>query len=85
MLTDFSKWVKTQGTSIPKHDLAPLITAKIMYFKEPDNSYSTIAGLAYLRTACLVGSSQSYSTSVNQDQGVFWSGLFTLVHELGHK
>ncbi|OXA44498.1 zinc metalloproteinase/disintegrin [Folsomia candida] len=71
ILPDFGRYLVTNGSAFPPHDLGALLTGVSM---------GNIAGLAYRGGACR----ETVRASITLDAGAVFRGVGTLTHEMGH-
>lgn len=87
ILEDFSKWCYQNQQVVPAHDLAALITGKNMYTLDANGRYNEgVTGYAYVKGACWVNDQERkyMGTSVTEDIGGYWYGVFSVAHEFAH-
>jgi hypothetical protein len=87
ILDSFSKWLYSYQRNVPAHDLAALITGKDMYTLDAGGKYTDgVTGYAYVKGACWVNDAEKkyMGTSVTEDIGGYWYGVFSIAHEFAH-
>jgi len=87
VLEDFAKWTYSNSRQTPKYDLAAIISGADMKMKDSSGAYSSgVAGLAYLKGACWNSTHHKMylGTSVSEDIGGYYNGVFTVAHEFAH-
>ncbi|XP_035711468.1 venom metalloproteinase antarease-like TtrivMP_A [Folsomia candida] len=85
VLDSFSTWAYTNQASGPKFDMAAVISGVDLQSKDSSGVYSkSVAGLAYLSAACWKTTTRWYATSVTEDLGGYYDGMFSVAHEFAH-
>lgn len=86
-LEDLATWLYSNSRTTPKYDLAALITGTDMKAQDSKGAWTSgVAGLAYLKGSCwnYTSSKQYLGSSVTEDIGGYYSGVFSVAHELAH-
>ncbi|OXA56903.1 uncharacterized protein LOC110845644 [Folsomia candida] len=88
VLEDFSKWAYTTILpSFPQVDMAALLSSTDFQKKDEFGIYQkNLAGLAYMKGACWKDTygKRLLATSVSEDLGGFYDGVYTVAHEFAH-
>ncbi|XP_021962114.1 zinc metalloproteinase-disintegrin-like batroxstatin-2 [Folsomia candida] len=71
ILPDFARFLVTNGSAFPLHDLGALLTGVNMGYA---------GGIAYLGGAC----QETVRASISRDEGATFRGIGVLAHEMGH-
>jgi len=84
-LGSISDYLFKEKDSLPKYDLAYLMTGKDMADVESGMIQKSLAGIAWRGAACVVasGNKRSFNTGMGEDGG-YYEGVMTAAHEVAH-